>query len=81
MDLESDQGEGRDLLELVASHLRDDQILVYEEAGSEKRRYCNTFAVAINADGDRVELGLNEIYARAAASFGVPADSISTATY
>lgn len=67
--------------EVIASHMEEDQILVYMEAGSEKARYVHAHAMAMDYTGREVLLELNSIYAMAAEAFDVDINSITEATY
>lgn len=46
----------------VAPHLQDDWVAVFMEAGAEKLRYINAYAVAINNQGQVVRLDLSDVY-------------------
>ena len=66
---------------LVATWMEPGEVLVVESAGHEKLRYVSAFAAAYNHKGDEVAIDLNDIYAKAAESFGVNVNSISQAAY
>lgn len=68
-----------DFADEVAQHLTDDSIAVFEAVGSEKYRYFNGYAIAVNSKGKRVDINISEIYERAKAEFGV--EKISEANY
>jgi len=51
-----------DIPEMVSKHLADGEVAVFMESGAEKLRYIIGFAEAINSDGERVSLDLNNIY-------------------
>jgi hypothetical protein len=63
----------------VASHLVAGEIAVFMEVGSEKLSFLGGWAEAVRSDGEAVSISLDEIYARAAEAFSVPAGSISRA--
>lgn len=65
-DSETDDYVEADLFGVVAQHLAEGEVAVFLEAGAEKLRYICGFAVAINARGERREVGLNDIYDLAA---------------
>jgi hypothetical protein len=69
------------LPDVVAAHLAAGQVAVFQRVGREGMRYVVGEAIAVNAAGDRVVLGLDDIYAQAAKQFGVDPASISTAAY
>lgn len=54
--------EELDLFGLVASHLADGEVAVFQEAGAEKQRYVTGFALAINADGETITVDIDDIY-------------------
>lgn len=55
----------------VSQHLTDDSIAVFEAIGSEKMRYLCGYAIAVNSKGEREDINISEIYARAKEKFGV----------
>jgi predicted nucleic acid-binding Zn ribbon protein len=63
----------------VSQHLTDDSIAVFEAVGSEKIRYLNGYAIAVNGKGERVDINIAEIYERAKQKFGV--NEINSASY
>jgi hypothetical protein len=69
------------LPDVIADHLAAGQVAVFQRVGHEGMRYVVGEAIAVNAAGDRVVLGLDDIYAQAAKQFGVDPASISTAAY
>ena len=78
----NDAGEDVDLdLGWVAQQMEAGQVLVVEAIGNEKLRYLSGTADAWNHEGEWVGISIGEIYERAAARFGVPADSITQASY
>ncbi|HEU5223139.1 MAG TPA: hypothetical protein VFU07_05585 [Candidatus Lumbricidophila sp.] len=70
------------IFDLVALHLADESIAVFEEVGFEKMRYLYGAAIAVNSKGERREVLLGNIYdlAKELLPEGSSA-AISTATY
>ena len=68
-----------DFVDDVSKHLTDDSIFVVQAIGNEKMRYLNGYAIAVNSKGERVDVSIDEIYARAKEKFGV--NEINTASY
>ncbi len=60
-----------DFVAELARHLRKGSVAVIVQAGAERLRYVGAHATAVAADGRRVDLDLNEIYARAVKTLGV----------
>ncbi len=60
-----------DFIDDLAKHLTDDSIAVFEAVGSEKMRYLNGYAIAVNSKGERVDINIAEIYERAKEKFGM----------
>ena len=69
------------LPDVIAGHLAAGQVAVFQRVGHEGMRYVTGAAIAVNDKGDRVVLGLDDIYEQAAKQFGVDPASISTAAY
>lgn len=61
-DEESDDDIDIDIAELVAPHLAGDDVALFVEAGAEKLRYVNGWAIAVNGKGERREVHLSDIY-------------------
>jgi len=70
-----------DWTSMLAPHLAEGEVAILKEAGAEKVRYITGWAMAIAWDGRTTYIGLNDIYAKAAAEFGVESTSINEATY
>jgi len=68
-----DKGEWieTDFVQELSAQLVPGEVAVVMEIGSEKMRFLNGCAIAVNSQGKQVEVGLNEIYHRAKARFGV----------
>lgn len=63
------EDEDADLLEAVAEHLLEGEILVYTQAGHEKYRYATGIALA--TDGKKwLKIELADVYAKAKEEFG-----------
>lgn len=65
----------------VAQQMEVGQVLVLEAIGNEKLRYLMGVADAWSHEGEWAGISIGEIYERAAEHFGVPADSITQASY
>jgi hypothetical protein len=61
-DEETDEYEDIDIYGQVAGHLAKGAVAVFQEVGAEKLRYLTGFAVAVNAEGETVEISLDDIY-------------------
>lgn len=59
-----------DFLGELSLHLTDDSIAIIMGAGSEKLRYINGYAEAINSKGERTSINIDEIYELAKQKFG-----------
>ena len=81
LNRETGEWDEFDVFGELGGHLRDHEIAILFEVGSEKLRYVSGSAVAVNWQGDVECLDLNEIYERASSKFGVPVGSISAAEY
>jgi hypothetical protein len=66
-----DDHEDIEFVALLAPHLADDQVCVMMEAGWEASRYANGYSVAVNAKGERIDVGIEEIYGKVKAKWGV----------
>lgn len=51
-----------DFMDELAPHLADGSVAIMMEAGAEKLRYVNGYAIAINNKGERKDISLNAIY-------------------
>lgn len=70
------------IVDEISKFLVDGEICILMEVGNEKMRYLIGQAVAFRKGDDRfIEITLDDIYAKAAAEFGVPAGDISECTY
>jgi hypothetical protein len=51
-----------DFMGELSKHLADDEVAILHEAGAEKLRYINGFAIAINNKAERRVISLDDIY-------------------
>lgn len=51
-----------DFMDELAEHLADDEVAVLQEAGAEKMRYINGYAIAINNKKETKQINLDDIY-------------------
>lgn len=51
-----------DFMDELSKHLADDEVAILHEAGAEKLRYINGFAIAINNKAERRVISLDDIY-------------------
>ena len=58
------------LPDVIAEHLADGSIAVFQTAGAEKLRYLTGYAVAVDNKGGLVEVNIADIYGLAAAELG-----------
>ena len=54
-----------DFMDELAEHLADDEVAVLQEAGAEKMRFINGYAIAINNKKETKQINLDDIYALA----------------
>jgi hypothetical protein len=69
-DEESDEYVDLDFDALLAQHLQDDQVAIYQEVGAEKLRYLVGYSVAVNAKGETAMVSINDIYSIAKEKLG-----------
>lgn len=69
------------LPDVISGYLQPGEVAVFQSIGHEKFRYLAGDSVACNARGEQVWVHLNDIYATAAAAFGIDQSSISIAEY
>lgn len=55
------------IIDIVARHLIDGDVAVFQEVGSEKMRYVGGVSVAVNSKGETVRVDLDDIYEKAKA--------------
>ncbi|VVE16878.1 MULTISPECIES: hypothetical protein [Pandoraea] len=73
-----------DVTTMLMPHIKEGEVLVVMEAGSEKARYASGYAKAYIRNGDvcrMVSVSLNDIFAKAAAEFAVDVSVITNASY
>ena len=51
-----------DFMEELALHLADNEVAILQEAGAEKLRYINGYAIAVNNKGERRQISIDKIY-------------------
>ena len=54
-----------DIPDIVAEHLKDGEVAIFQEIGHEKLRYLTGVAVAVNNRKERVFVDIDEIYEKA----------------
>ena len=67
---ETEDYDDVDFLGELSEHLTDDSIAIVMGAGSEKLRYINGYAEAIDSKGERVSINISNIYELAEQKFG-----------
>ena len=77
-DEETDDYIEIDWVEILANHLADNNVAVLMEVGSEKYRYLNGIAFAVNNKKEFIRISLDDIYEKAKETLG---SQITTATY
>jgi hypothetical protein len=65
----------------LSAHLAEGQIAVLMAAGAENLHHITGDAVAVNPEGQVVNISLNDIYVKAARRFRMPRSSITFAEY
>lgn len=61
-DEEADEYVELDFDKLLAQHLQDDQVAIYQEVGAEKLRYLVGYSIAVNSKGETAMVNINDIY-------------------
>jgi len=64
---------------MIAKHLQDGQVAVFQHIGSEKLRYLEGRAEAVHSNGQQIRINLNDIIDQARTQWNV--SSISQVTY
>jgi hypothetical protein len=77
-DEETEENIELDWIEILANHLADDHVAVLMEVGTEKYRYLNGIAFAVNNKKEVIRISLDDIYEKAKETLG---SQITTATY
>ncbi|MGF6603254.1 hypothetical protein P3T23_008008 [Paraburkholderia sp. GAS448] len=73
-----------DVETMLMPHIKEGEVLVLIETGSEKTRYASGYAQAYIRNGDTcrtVSVSLSDIFAKAAVEFAVDVKSITDASY
>ena len=65
----------------LSEHFAEGQVLIVMTVGGERTRYLTGFALAVAWDGRVTSINLNDIYLKAAQTFGVEKESIAPAQY
>jgi hypothetical protein len=61
-DENADEYVDLDFDALLAQHLQDGEVAIYQEVGAEKLRYLVGYSIAVNSKGKRVAVSINDIY-------------------
>jgi hypothetical protein len=61
-DKEQDEYVDLDFDKLLAQHLQDGEVAVYQEVGAEKLRYLVGYSVAVNSKGETAMVSIADIY-------------------
>lgn len=56
---------------VVAAHLPDDEVAVFQVAGFEKERYVTGYAFAVNSKGEQLDVSIDTIYETAFKAWGI----------
>lgn len=51
-----------DFMDELSKHLADDEVAILHQAGAEKLRYINGYAIAVNNKSERRTISLDDIY-------------------
>lgn len=78
-NIDPDSDEEIDFPAELATHLHEDSVAVILETGAEKLRYLHGHAIAINAQGETVQISLHDIYTLAVRRF--PGKEVTRAEY
>lgn len=76
---DSETDEEIDFVRELSAHLEERSVAVILEAGAEKLRYINGYAIAVNARGESVQIFLDDIYQLAERQF--PGEQVTRAEY
>lgn len=79
--IETDDGEDDELFvpDMIAPHLRDGEVAVFQHVGHEKQRYLTGYAVAVHSDGRQISIALDDVIVQAKQQWGV--EKISSVAY
>lgn len=80
-DEDEDEDQPFDIVGVFAQHLAEGQVAVFHEVGHDKMRFMIGNAIAVTHTGERVEVSIDDIYAKAAEAFSVDKTSITDASY
>ena len=72
-----------DFFSIVAGHLADDEVAVFQHVGAEKLRYLTGYSMAVTNDDTGtpqfISVNIDDIYRRVAEEWNLP--NVTTATY
>ena len=74
---EAEEGIDCDFGAELQGHLADGEVAIPMTTDAEKLRYLTGYAVALNADGRRLDVNLDDIYDKVRAEFGVQPTQVS----
>ena len=57
--------ESTHLIDLVSSHLEEEEVAIFISAGAEKKVYISGFSIAVNSKNQRKTINLDNIYKKA----------------
>ncbi len=57
--------------DMIAEHLRDGEVAVFQHVGHEKQRYLNGYAVAVHSDGRQIVVNLDDVIRQAKDQWGL----------
>ena len=69
-DKEADEYVELDFDKMLAQHLQDGEVAIYQEVGAEKLRYLVGYSVAVNSKGETAMVNINDIYSIAKEKLG-----------
>lgn len=78
---DTEEDEPFDAISLLAEHLVEGQVAVFQEVGHDKMRFMVGSAVAVDHTGATVEVCIDDIYAKAAEAFKTDRKAITDASY
>ncbi|WP_454232459.1 hypothetical protein [Mycolicibacterium fortuitum] len=78
---DGDEPEELSVPDVIAEHLQDGQVAVFQHSGAEAKRYVIGHSIAVHSSGQQVTVDINDIYSLAAVRFGIDSDQINWAAY
>jgi hypothetical protein len=76
-DEKDEYDEDSNFIMELSEHLQDNEVAIVMEVGNEKLRYLIGYAMAVNAAGELLGVGLNDIYGLVKKEWGVDATEAS----